>query len=745
MSFDHPPSGVDITDAAEAATHGPNTAEAPAEIRKLFGRRRRPRTEEEEERLRRYILERLAELIDRHQPRPPKRTEGLPPDKKQKLIDGDYEAGHEPGRRRAGTNMHSARAQRYVWLRFRSLMARDIRQGVRDPDAPVRSDDELLEEAYNDVVAENLTDEDYAVLEEWEATSVCEDEDPEADEDLRAGACLLDRVLGWLYVYAARRTGAAGRTAPRRLPVAGLFRMAATSIPKRIDWTRLHGWKGQVLAAWAYQWPHADVVANATENPASQRVVYNRAFHAVIAGLNRSLLEHVMVDAFRRLAELVTTDRDGNTLRVHPMAGLALVGDGSFTEASTDPLLPARGDTVHRALKLARGGRERAATRVYGTAGAITRQVFGYKLIVLVCVATGRPVIARLVGADADEAQVTLELLRRLRAIWPEHPCEYLVGDALYGHSLQFMRSLLFEEGIVPVFPWRSDYREDAGRSQVSGRRKTAVSKYRRGVPCCKHGPMKLKQWQGTFWSAKARRAGQTRNGTPVGPRGVVQPDAEELKLAFECPTGGCKSTNPKHAHLPEHERPVLRAYTTPWEHPNIFSPLPWVAANDSGPYARRRDTALRRVLLLRRNVVESVYAAIQSRGLQGRGTGRPQWCRDDEMEILLMLALTFLTVRRLVADNGTYDYAKREAKRAGALRIPDPARPYAGTTGEHLRELLVRRAAILGPLRPPQSWLDELGLDAPPELDGSAAFDLLTYTPPEDDDDDDAPALTAA
>lgn len=288
------------------------------------------------------------------------------------------------------------------------------------------------------------------------------------------------------------------------------------------------------------------------------------------------------------------------------------------------------------------------------------------------------------------EPDVVIYLLQRLFELWPECPVKYLVGDGLYGHSKDFLRELLFRFGIDPVFPWRADYPANVGI---------------KGVPVCRctgtPRAMHLLHRKGKWWGAKQRLAGDL-------PRGQWVPEKDKrLRYEYCCPDadsrgkkGGCPNKT-----------------TYPWDDPRIHTYLPHTAVRDR--YAGRYDT--RHVLLARRSIIESFFAALQRHGMQGRGVERPEWANDVEVTWMLGLGALFLTARRLVFENGLYEQAKAEAQRLHLLDDCTRQELAPGPTGEEqLCAADERRAREHGPVAPPTSWIRECGNRIEP-LTGSA------------------------
>ncbi|MGH2878027.1 MAG: hypothetical protein ACRDK4_00235 [Solirubrobacteraceae bacterium] len=434
------------------------------------------------------------------------------------------------------------------------------------------------------------------------------------------------------------------------------------------------------LLHWAYRIPMHNEKAPARND-------FYTAVHTVLAPENRDprVLEHLQVETFKQWAQQTRgVDRQGRPRLRHPMAARALICDGSFAQGQALQTPITKGEPgdedEHRQIRIRhRRDRDGIEFVTYGADGKFTRSVVGYKLVALVCPIGGRAVITTLAPSKMSESDSVLYLLERLFELWPECPTEYLVGDGLFGHSLDFLRELLFRFGIDPVFPWRADYPSDIGI---------------KGVPVChctgKPRPMRLLQRKGKWWGPSQRLAGNL-------PRGKWVP-TDDLRVRYEycCPeadahgkSGGCKNQT-----------------TYPWDDPRIYTYLPHTAVRDTHATKYNR----RRVLLAQRNIIESFYSALQRHGMQGRGVERPEWANDVEVNWMLGLGALFLTARRLVFENGLYERAKDEAKTLHLLNASTRENLSHGPTREELDAADEVRVSELGPIAPPESWVRARG-----------------------------------
>ncbi len=601
-------------------------------------------------------------------------------------VKRSYEEGHDPRPRSVGRNPSPARRADYTYLHFHALAREAEREaGVGRGALSETTYEQLRAQAARDVSSDDeLSEADLKVLTKWAPTSTVDVEPDRESEIPVLGAVFMLRHLSWMLLRLACRTGTRGPH-PRRRHVAATILQMAFSRGRPEVWDTAKEFNGaQPFLGWAYGYP-----TDAAIEKSPERETFYEGVHEALSpeNLDPRLAEHLQVETFKQFATQVVldkhgqprTDRKGRPVLRHPKAALALVADGSFTEgqAQQTPYV----DEEHRQIRIRhRADRDGIRLRVYGSNGRFSRHVVGYKLVSLVCAVTGRCAISTLVPADAHEPDAAIYLLERLFALWPECPTQFLVGDKLYGHGLDFLREVLFRFGIDPVFPWRADYPTD-NDSRI------------KGVPVCTctgtPRPMTFKQRKGKWWGpAQRQEAGLKRGEWTPG---------EDLGIRYEyvCPSGTCKNKT-----------------TRPWDDPRIHTMLPHAG---EGYHA-----SLRRVLLRQRNVVECHYAALQRLGMQGRGVERPQWANDVEAYWMLALGSTFLTARRLVFENGLYERAIAECERLQLLANSGWTSPSPTISGQERAQVAADRASALGAPAPPESWVRECGGLIEP-LSGSA------------------------
>lgn len=578
-------------------------------------------------------------------------------------ADEDYEAGHAPAQGKArwvGTTERRKRTELAAYERFLELRRDAI-------DAEVDFDEEALrQQALRDVKANPLSDEDMLAFHETAPTSTINGCPQGAMESLVHRAVLMLPWSLWLYALLSRQLGRRGYDAARKC-VAATFLFMAFGRDRPEIWETRQRWRANLMRCWAWEFPEDDLRAT----PSRGR--FYDSTHEALLLTEPEVAQELMVDAFMRVARQTRgLDRQGRPIPRHRRAGLALVADGSFAESHVAQNAPP--DKEEGRLIQVGFGREKVWFISYGQDGYFRKKSNGLRLVALVDQATGLCVIAAVCGGKAHEPDEVLKLLERLFELAPDFPpVSVLIGDRLYGHSKRFLRELIFRFGIHPCFPWRADY-PDAEHH---------------GVPHCnctgEELPMVFVQWKDRFWDQEkrlksTRRAatGELDEGEPVLPR-VAWCSLQErrARLEFECPR--CKAPG---------QRRGQRVTTRPWDDPRIYTFLPHVG---EGPNA-----SLRRALSLRRGVIESLWAALHRQGLAGKGLLRPAWAKDREMEWLLLTGLLFLTWRRLVFENGLYDYAEREAEELGLFEPLTLAHPDTGLEMEALANARSRRTQVL-------------------------------------------------
>jgi hypothetical protein len=430
-------------------------------------------------------------------------------------------------------------------------------------------------------------------------------------------------LINWLFLYLL----AAGRTKPfmnRCLAVAALFQMAYFSRPQfSYMFARF---RANDSMAWAHYYPKGPFSIDANYKALRKITDSGKAGAAI----------HVNLDLLDKIAAVEDSQtgarRFSNALRFCSV-------DGTLIEANVPQNLPrVRTPRERKALiRKVAGPLRLMADSVYHGFGKnsgpmerpepemkVRKSCFGYNLVVISCLDTCLPIIWTLIPATGDEVTATRELLDALYQLRPDFPMEYLVGDGLYSGGFEFPASLYYSYGVHLVTP----------RTNRTSASPWAASD---GVPCCDHGLMDFKR-HGEVWDAPKRREHGIKPGN-LPPKGLGQ----KPRLRFECPEKECP---PKSTRMSDNW--ILHTY------------LPHVGSN--------KWTALREILLARRNTSESLFAQLKHLGVGARWPNRARWATDNGMRWLTSLALLSMTARKLVHVDGSYSTALGQVYEAGFI-----------------------------------------------------------------------------
>lgn len=492
----------------------------------------------------------------------------------------------------------------------------------------------------------------------------------------------LPRLI-WLRHYLTRRSSGPRWNSPkaplRTLVAAVLLHMGLTRNRPEITHLREQFLRADAWTAWAHFYPDKGPDPKSFFK-AIEKVVEREEAHVP------ELIWQVNADLLREtLGPLVDDEREprcpSKRLAHHPNALRHLLVDATLVEAHVDQASALNPD--HHQLKVG-PGRERVAYVMYSyDDGTKKKSCYGYKLMVISDLATaGLPLIWSLVPANADERQETLRLLPKLFELFPEmHELRdiHLVGDALYDHSEEFARELVFKWGIHPVFPEHGAYSSDYPWAAT------------KGVPACPDcgQVMKFRETEGFPTPYERRRKGLPRCGEWV--RKVSGEKVDDARIRWSCPDKTCGAT----------------ATTCPKDNPRLYTALP----RDGGS----NPANLRRALLSYRNVIESGFAALEDMGLAGEGQMRPKFAEDVEMEWLLSLGLMSRTARRLVHLSGLYDATYAEARADDLLSQPTLNTPAPGPANRTNAEALAWHNRHLALAEAPADWPELAELDLPP------------------------------
>ncbi len=397
-------------------------------------------------------------------------------------------------------------------------------------------------------------------------------------------------------------------------------------------WTRL---QQEPIAAWAF--------ARAAEDSGGLAYPYvdcdwgsNSGMYDAVAALTRKLSPEMLlvcnVELIKQMAALV----DANGRPVHPDIGRRLIADGSAIEAHAPQSAP----VSERDLLIRQRGRDRGARFQYFNSG---KSWFGYRQIVLTDLASTLPLIWMVVPAIADERIVTWRLLGLLFQLWPECPVEILLGDALYGHSKDFLLALEGYHGIHPCFRLR---KVAEGTPWI----KTE------GVPHCAHGEMKRNHCDFVDAVARRRRGGPARGELPIN---------WNPRLRWDCPIQdpNCKEVA-----------------TRPRDEPRLYTYLPHTGKD--------RWAVTRAALSVHRNGVEATFAAQQAKGVAGKSSARLRTANEGTLEMMIGLSHLRQTASRVATATGAYELAEDEAKSLGFNLAINENRPAHGPSAAQLRDV---------------------------------------------------------
>ena len=401
-----------------------------------------------------------------------------------------------------------------------------------------------------------------------------------------------------------------GRPTDRRLVLAALERNILENGRPEIIANHMAFQENNEILAWAYGWPARE---------GSNRNVSNvyRTLHSTLARCSPDICLQLNVAALVALREELND----------PDVGRYLVIDGTDIIAPreqrpSDPCYPVEEGHLRRSL-------HEAAFTTHGG----RKSWRGYRLVCITDVKTGLAIGFILLPGNRPEWEGLADLLNEIHATWkrtagaPWEP-EYLVGDSHFDNA-PVCRMLEERFAIHPVFP----------RGIAVGRNHEWHDN--EGVPYCAHGDMKLLQSQYFVDHAKRRELG-------LAPGDVA--DLSRASFRWVCPDGaGCQAT------------------TTWSKNPRLYTYLP-----PRGEHHKR--VALRKALLVRRNVSESLNARIKGRGIGNRGMNVPKWVStDDEMRWLCYGTCLGFALVRLAHETGAYEAMRDEAAARGLLAPCQP------------------------------------------------------------------------
>lgn len=255
----------------------------------------------------------------------------------------------------------------------------------------------------------------------------------------------------------------------------------------------------------------------------------------------------------------------------------------------------------------------KAGSRAYGAGDGKTFTTFwrGWYLVVLTDLATGLPLIWRVIDASTKEADAIIWLLRDLYTLWPECPTEAIVGDNAWDDEA-LVRECLVNYGVQLIARRTRDARLDA-EHHLSRFDSESISHYTgTGAAYCRKHGVELVRVKSEFAPRDGLRPGE--------------PSKEHLfRVRYACPNeDGCGGIRGLH---------MRRNWS-------ILTPAPH--ARDVG---REKEHAYRVALFARRNHSEAVFSALKlgrKLGLESADRTRTPW--EPTVEALFALSLMMKT-----------------------------------------------------------------------------------------------------
>jgi len=439
-------------------------------------------------------------------------------------------------------------------------------------------------------------------------------------ENIQIAACR--RIPEMAALEAALRGCEFGRPSPRTLSIAVFERATLSNLRPEFRMNHQAFMGSDLELDWAFfDSPDMDVNRQHVRDESSARKTMKAALErndpGMTIGVNLALL--------KRMAE-----RQNEKHGFHNV-GRWLVVDGTPIEAEMSKENGVNRE--HRRMLARRTGAR--LTYHAGRGGAKGKAWMGWTLLTICDLATGLPVIGRLVhGREYVHVTSMLDELFR-RAPWIDP--EALIGDAEYDQSARLALDLEARYGIHPVFPMRGTPGSEWEHNTT------------RGVPeCSKHGSMKRHQ---TY---------DFGVNTAV-PREYVRDVDEARKLFPARIVFKCEAC--------EREGVKLRATTYPKRNARLYTYYPRGGTH--------RLYATRLALMRRRNAIEGVFAAVGRRGLGDRKHHRVKWAtKPVHIQWAVGMALLGQTLRREAHESGLYVECAQEAMELGLLKAHPPMPP---------------------------------------------------------------------
>lgn len=466
--------------------------------------------------------------------------------------------------------------------------------------------------------------------------------DTKADVEVAAMRWL--GIIRWLILVLRARTIRRGFTGKKCLVLAIFLQMAFGRERPEFAGTYATFMESRPLRAWAHDYPDTSLKRPSAYQSFDKMLVRQAEPGVVVA---------VCVEAIKRLADL-HNPFEGPRKRKRKKGEPLLVGEIGIVDGT---MIPAHvqqrfvGDDEELKQMLHGPGREMVAHVVHrDTDGTVHKENTGYIQVALGDMASTTLYGVVIEPGNGNERKGLMRLLKMIFEVWPDCPMSAIVGDGLFHNDKQLAHELVFNYGIQPIFPsGEKSFRKDLPHAETAG------------VPHCACGEMEQKDHE--LYTAERR----AKEGIP---RGAPAPKLNG-RIKWKCPNGKCKGVA-----------------TRPFDEPRLYTLYP---RQGSSPRAIER-----RVLMLRRNAIESIFASLKNLALGNDKFNCPPWAKGRGMEWLLGAGALALTARRVVHDSGLYERALSEADSLGLLESASRQSPAPGPDPATLNRVFRKREAWL-------------------------------------------------
>jgi hypothetical protein len=465
----------------------------------------------------------------------------------------------------------------------------------------------------------------------------------------------IELVLGW-------KKNRRGYAAKKTLAIAIFLQMAfGRERPEIAATYRSLVEENRPLRSWAHDYPGVEKARSTTYETVRNVVTRHGEANVVVLPLNIMMLR----DLSRIHDAGAAWPRSrGRKKGERIMVGEIGIIDGTQIAAPVPQYFVKEKDPELKRILHGKGREMVAGVRHTDENGNTTKKNIGYLVVTIVDMATTLPFGTVFMPANGSEREAVALLLKAMFEVWPDCPMGTLVGDGLYQNKKELSHHLVFNWGIQPVFPTaKGDYKKELPYAETEG------------VPTCRcEGSPLMKMVDTTDFYTAERRA---RDGIP---RGQEAPNLK-ARIRWECSNGkgGCGET----------------ASTRPFDEPRLYTFFP-----RQGLHVRATE---RKVLMWRRNAVESVFATLKNLGIGRDKFECPKWARDLTMEWLVTVGMLGIVARRMIHETGLYDQALAEARDLGLLTPATIKDPSPGPDKSAvLRAREKREAELDPPILPP-------------------------------------------